>query len=183
MSRSLVVDSSTLIALERANLIKFLRRIDYNIIIPKAVKEEIKNEKIIKLCKIQELRGRTLRLSKSLEHLNIGKGEAQCCALAQRLKLKFIICDDRKFIRQRFLLDNKHLQSIKILGFSFFLHLFYMSVNRKAISEHARKSLIFDKKRLIDDVWKHLDKIIELNNWERSEVLVANYTFLKEMGY
>ena len=134
------------------------------IIIPKAVKEEIKNKKILRLCRIQELKGRTLKLSKSLEHLNIGKGEAQCCALANRLKLKFIICDDRKFIRQKFFSSDRHIQNIKILGFSFFLHIFY-------------------KKRLIKDIWEHFDKIINSNNWERSEVLIANYTFLKEMGY
>lgn len=164
MSRRLVADSSTIIALERAGLIKFLNKIDYSIIITKAVKEEIKDEKTLKFLKMYELTGRTLRLSKSLEHLGIDKGEAQCCALANKLKLKFIICDDRKFIRQRFLLNNKQLQNIKVLGFSFFLHIFY-------------------KKRLIKYVWEYFDKIIKLNNWERSEVLVANYTFLREIGY
>ncbi len=164
MPKILVADSSTLIALERADLIKFLKRISYSVAIPVAVKEEVRNEKILKFLKIYELRGRTLKLSKSLEYLNIGKGEAQCCALANKLKLKFIICDDRKFIRQRFFSGNKQLQNIKVLGFSFFLH-------------------IFNKKGLIKNVWKYFDKIIELNNWERSEVLVANYTFLKEMGY
>ncbi|MBI2650281.1 hypothetical protein HYX04_03125 [Candidatus Woesearchaeota archaeon] len=164
MPKILVVDSSTLIALERAGLIKFIDKIGYNVIIPKAVKEEIKNEKILKFLKMHELTGRTLRLSKSLEHLNIGSGEAQCCALANKLKLDFIICDDRKFIRQRFLSDNKHLKNIKVLGFSFFLHIFY-------------------KKKLIKNTWEYFDKIIKSNNWERSEVLVANYTFLKKIGY
>ncbi len=164
MQKSSVVDSSALIALERANLIKFLKRINYDIIIPPAVKEEINQEKISKFLKISELKGRTLKLSKSLEHLNIGKGEAQCCALANKLKLNFIICDDRKFIRQKFFSNNKQLQNIKILGFSFFLHVFY-------------------KKQLIKNVWEYFDKIIKTNNWERSEVSVANYTFLKEIGY
>ena len=163
MLKKLVVDSSTLIALERVNLTRFLNKIDYEIIVPKAVKAEIKKEKILKFVKVEELKGRTLRKGKSLEHLNIGKGEAQCYVLAQRLKLKFIICDDRKFIRQRFFSDSK-LQNIKILGFSFFLHIFY-------------------KKRLISNIWKHFDRIIKLNNWERSEVLIANYTFLRELGY
>ena len=164
MPESLVVDSSTLIALERADLIKFLNKIDYVITIPKAVKEEINNEKILKFLKIQEVKGRALKLSRNLEHLGIGKGEAQCCILANKLKLKFIVCDDRKFIRQKFLSNNKQLKSIKILGFSFFLNAFY-------------------KKRLIKNVWEYFNKIIKLNNWERSEVLVANYTFLKEIGY
>jgi predicted nucleic acid-binding protein len=159
-----VADSSTLIALERVSLIKLLNKIGYKIIISKAVKEEIKSGKILKLCRVEELKGRTLKLSKSLENLNIGKGEAQCCALANKLKLDFIICDDRKFLRQRFFSNNKQLQNIKILGFSFFLHIFY-------------------KKGLIKDVWIYFDEIIKLNNWERSEILVANYTFLKEIGY
>lgn len=164
MQKSLVVDSSTLIALERISLIKLLNKIGYKITIPKAVKEEIKSKKILKFCEVQELKGRTLKLSKSLEHLNIGRGEAECCALSHKLKLNFIICDDRKFIRQKFLLNNKQLQKIKILGFSFFLY-------------------TFNKKGLIKNVWEYFDKIIKMNNWERSEVLIANYTFLKEMGY
>ncbi len=164
MPRKLAVDSSTLIALERADLIKFLDKIDYAIIISPSIKEEVNSEKILKVCKVQELKGRTLKLSKNLEHLGIGKGEAQCCALAINLKLKFIVCDDRKFIKQRFFLNNKKIMNIKVLGFSFFLHIFY-------------------KKKLIKDVWQYFDRIIKLNNWERSEVQVANYTFLKEMGY
>ena len=164
MSKKLVVDSSSLIALDRVNLIKFLGKISYTIIISTSVKEEVNGEKILKLCKVQELRGRTLKLSKNLEHLGIDKGEAQCCALAIKLKLKFMICDDRKFIRQRFFLNIKKVINIKVLGFSFFLHIFY-------------------KKRLIKNVWEYFNKIIKLNNWERSEVQVANYTFLKEMGY
>ncbi|MBI2655165.1 hypothetical protein HYX06_01955 [Candidatus Woesearchaeota archaeon] len=164
MPRKLVADSSTLIALERADLIKFLSMINYAVIIPPSVKDEVNSDKILKFCKVQELNGRTLKLSKSLEHLGIGKGEAQCCALAIKLKLRFIVCDDRKFIKQRFFLDNKNVQNIKVLGFSFFLHLFY-------------------KKKLIKGIWQHFDRIVKLNNWERSEVQVSNYTFLKEMGY
>ena len=160
----MVVYSSTLTALERANLIKFLNKISYDVVIPKAVKEEIKNENMLKVVQVQELKGRTLKKSKSLEQLNMGKGEAQCCALANKLKLNFIICDDRKFIMQKFFSHDSNLKNIKILGFSFFLHIFY-------------------KKKLISDLWKHFDRIVRLNNWERSEVLVANYTFLKELGY
>lgn len=164
MSKILIVDSSTIIALERADLIKFLGRLNYKLIIPQSVEEEIKNKNTLKFFNTQELKGRTLKYSKSLEQLNIGKGESQCCALANKLKLKFIICDDRKFIRQKFLLGSRQMQNISVLGFSFFLH-------------------VFHKKGLIKNVWEHFDKIIKLNNWERSEVLIANYTFLKDMGY
>lgn len=164
MSKILIFDSSTLIALERADLIKFLNKIDYGIIIPKAVHEEIKNKDTLRPLQTQELKGRTLKLSKSLEHLGIGKGEAQCCALANRLNLNFIMCDDRKFLRQKFFSNNKLVQNIKLLGFASFLHIFY-------------------KNGLIKEMWNHFDRIIKLNNWERSEVLVSNYTFLKKSGY
>lgn len=161
----LVVDSSTLFALERVGLIKFLNKINNEIIIPSAVKEEIirgREKGLLKKVKIEELRGRSLKKKRSLESLGIGKGEAQCCVLASKLKLNFIICDDRKFLRQRFL--NKNLEKIKIKGFAFFLDIFY-------------------KKKLINDIWEYFDKIIKLNNWERSDVHAANYVFLKEKGY
>lgn len=164
MPEKLVVDSSTLVAIERAGLSNLLGKINFEIIIPRAVKEEIKSEHILKFVSIMELRGRTLKISRSLEHLNIGKGEAQCCALANKLGLKFIVSDDMKFIRQKYFSDSRSLHDIKILGFSFFLHIFY-------------------QKKLISSIWEYFDKIIKLNNWERSETLVANYTFLKELGY
>ena len=162
-----MADSSSLFALERADITKFLDKINYSIMIPKAVKSEIETgttKLILKRAKVVELKGRTLKRSRALEKLGIGKGESQCCALANNLKLKFIVCDDRKFIRQKFFSDDKKLRNIKVLSFSFFLHLFY-------------------KKKLIDNVWLYFNKIIKLNNWERSEVQIANYTFLKEMGY
>ena len=147
MPKKLVVDSSTLIALERANLLIFLNKIGYKVIIPKAVKEEIKSKKILRMVQVRELSGRSLKKSRSLEFLNIGKGEAQCCALANRLKLNFLICDDAKFIRQKFFSYDSKLKNIKIVGFSFFLHIFY-------------------KNGLIKNVWEYFDKIIKLNNWE-----------------
>ena len=134
MPRKLVVDSSAIIALERAGLIKFLKKINYSVIIPKSVKEEINNNKTLKFLRMEEVKGRTLKLSKTLEYLGIGKGEAECCALAAKLKLDFVICDDRKFIRQKFFSYNKTMQNMGVLGFSFFLHIFY-------------------KKRLIRSVW------------------------------
>lgn len=162
-----MVDSSSLIALERANLTDYLNKIDYSIIIPPTVEEEIKkgrNKKILKKVKVQELTGRTLKKAKELEFLNIDKGEARCCALALKLNLNSIICDDQKFIRQRFFSNDKRLKKIRVLGFAFFLHEFY-------------------KKKLIKDVWSYFYKIIKSNNWERSEIQIANYTFLKELGY
>ncbi len=162
-----MVDSSSLIALERAGMAVYLNKTGYDIIIPPAVKEEIQKGKstmLLKKAKVQELSGRTLKKARELEFLNISKGEAQCCALAAKLKTGFIVCDDQKFIRQRFFSDDRRLKEIKVLGFAFFLHQFY-------------------KKKLINDVWSRFNKIIELNNWKRSEVQAANYTFLKKLGH
>ncbi len=113
---------------------------------------------------VVQLRGRSIKKSRALENLGIGKGEADCCGLANRLKLDFIVCDDRKFVRQRFLANDKALSAVTIFGFSFLLHLLY---ERKAVNA----------------VWPYFDKIIASNNWRRSEVEAANYSFLKEMGY
>ena len=159
----IIVDTSTLISLERVDLIKLLNKVDYKIIIPKAVEKEIRFTYKLKNIEVVELVGRSLKKSNDLEKLGIDKGEAQCCVLAKKLRLKFIICDDRKFIRQRFFLD-KQFNGINIVGFSFFLHIFY-------------------RRNLIKDVWSYFNKIINLNHWERSEVQIVNYIFLKELGY
>lgn len=164
LSKILIVDASSLISLERVELLKFLDKITFDIKIPKSVSQEMGNILHCKNIQVEELKGKSLKLSRSLENIGIGKGEAECIALAHKFGLKFIICDDRKLIRQIFFSQNRIVREIKILGFSFFLHLFY-------------------QKNLIKDVWDYFSLIIEKNNWKRSEVQVANYTFLKEMGY
>lgn len=167
MPNPIIADSSSLFALERAGLIKFLRSIGHKVIIPQAVAEEIKKGKgqaILEAVAMQELKAKSLKKSRMLENTGIGSGEAQCCALANKLKLEFIVCDDRKFLRQRFFSNDKGLKEIKVLGFSYFLHIFY-------------------RKKLIDNVWGCFNRIIETNNWKRSEVQIANYTFLKDLGY
>jgi len=161
----LIVDSSTLISLEKANLLNYLSKINYNILVPQSVAVEIGDIcRLIKNLKIVELKGRTLKISKDLMDLSIGSGESDCVALAFRLKKSFVICDDRKLLRQIFFSSNRGLRKIKILGFGFFLH-------------------VFRRENFISDVWDIFHLIIEKNNWERSEVQVANYSFLKEMGY
>ena len=162
MLKILVVDSSSLIALERVQLLDFLEKLNYGIVVPKKVYEEIKINK--PYIKVKELVGKTKNEARKFQKLNIGSGEAECCALALSLRLNFIICDDNKFINKMFYLNNPKLFNLKILGFSFFLHEFF-------------------KNKIIDNIWVNFDKIIKLNNWERSEIQVANYTFLKEMGY
>ena len=162
MLKILVVDSSSLIALDRVGLLDLLGKVDYAVLIPQHVYEEVKINK--SFINVKKLNGRTLNIAKKLKKLNIGDGEAECCALALSLKLEFIVCDDNKFIKTRFYLGKSRLLNLKILGFSFLLHLFY-------------------KNKLIDNVWDHFNNIIKLNNWERSVVQVTNYTFLKQLGY
>lgn len=162
MLKKLIIDSSTLIALERAKLLNFLNKINYELIIPNAVYEEVKIK--LRNIRIEIIKGRTLKFSKKLEALGFGKGEAECLSLAKKLNLRFIVCDDAKALRKLFFLRDDDIRNLRILGFSFFLHLFY-------------------KKGLIEDVWLYFNNIINSCKWERSEVQISNYTFLKEFGY
>lgn len=167
MPRNLVSDSSSLCALERVNLIHFLEKIPYTVLVPSAVQSEMlkgKSGKFPPYLQVAELRGKTLKKSRDLELFGIGIGEAQCCALAASLKLNFIVCDDQKFLRQKIFSRNVYFKEMVIFGFSFFLHEFY-------------------KNQLVDTLWLWFDKIIEKNNWKHSYVEAANYTFLKERGY
>ena len=167
MQQNLVTDSSSLFALERVHLLSLLQQIPFTLIIPPAIKQEIEagsDRKILDFVTVQTLNGRTLKKARSLEYFNIGQGEAQCCALAFFLNHNFIICDDRKFIRQRLFSNNHDLKKIQVLGFAFFLHVFY-------------------REKLITEVWKYFDTIISTCNWERSEVQIANFTLLKELVY
>lgn len=144
-----------------------LGRTDFRVIIPPAVAEEIDHSGKKSGLEVKELKGRSLKKVEELvRNVKIGRGEAECLALAKREGLNFLVSDDRKLIRQKSLSREKYLRDIKILGFSFFLHL-------------------FEKKDLIKsgDLWDLFDQIIEANNWERSEVYVTNYTFLSELGY
>ncbi len=161
LREKLIIDSSTIITLERVGLLEYLTKLNFEVLITEAVNNEIRN---VKELKVETLKGKSLKLARELENLNVGRGEAECIALAKKLKLEFILCDDRKLIRQIFFSQNKGLKEVRILGFSFLLSEFY-------------------KKKLISGVWEYFDLIIKRNNWERSEVQVANYTFLKELGY
>lgn len=162
MLKKLIIDSSTLIALERVKLLHLLNKINYEIEIPRAVYEETKIKE--KRIKIVALKGKTLKISRSLERLGFGKGESQCIALARKYNLRLIICDDLKVMRKLYFLNNKDLRALKILGFSFLLHQFF-------------------KKKLIKEIWNSFEMIILKNKWERSEVQVSNNIFLRELGY
>lgn len=162
LQKILIIDTSTLIALERVGLLSKLKYLG-RVIITKNVSLEIGKINLEKI-KIENLRGKSIKKAKSLINKGLGKGEAECLVLAERLKSKFIVCDDRKLLRQKYLLEDKILERLDIVGFSFILDLLF-------------------KAGKIKYVWKTFDNIIEKNNWKRSEVETANFVFLKEMGY
>ena len=167
MPKKLVIDSSTLLAFEKAGLVGLLPELGLKLLVPSSVKAEIEagsTAVLLNLVEVIQLKGRSIKKSRALESLGIDKGEADCCVLAKKLKLGFIVCDDRKFVRQRFLANDKTLRSVVIFGFSFLLHLLHM-------------------RKVISDVWPVFEKIISTNHWRRSEVEAANYAFLKEIGY
>ena len=167
MLSSLVIDSSTLLAFEKAGMVDFLHKVGLRIFVPNSVKAEIEaggKSSVLDVIQVVPLRGRSIKKSGSLENLGIGKGEADCCVLAARLNLGFIVCDDRKFVRQRFLSSEKSLKSVTVFGFSLLLHLLL-------------------EKHVIPDVWPFFERIIAANNWRRSDVEAANVAFLIGMGY
>lgn len=168
MPRQLVIDSSTIFAFERAKLLDMLAQLPYRLIIPPAVKDEIEagNKSLLSLVSVVPLKGRSLKKAVSFKSFGVGKGEAECCVLATRLKLDFIVCDDRKFIRQRFLSSNRDLKNVKVIGFSFLLYLLHKS-----------------RKITDTDIRTLFEKVIASNNWKRSEVQVSNRRFLHEMGF
>jgi len=162
---TLVIDSSTLISLEKSDLLNFLDNINFKLLIPESVKKETRGicDSFGKIS-TRAISGNTLKLSRDLQKIGIGTGEADCVALAKSLKLKFVVCDDRKLIRQVFFSKNKNLRVLRVLGFSFLLDKFF-------------------RDKLVDDIWKTFDNVIKRNNWERSVVQIYNYAFLKKLGY
>jgi predicted nucleic acid-binding protein len=162
-----ITDSSTLIALSRSDVVDLLAGLDVELLAPKEVEEELgrgTNRRILSHVTVIVLKAKTLNKQRELQNLGIGKGGAACCALALRLALRFILCDDAKFIRQKHLSQNRSLRSVAVLGFSYILYRLH-------------------KQDLVGDVWPHFTRIIASNNWERSEVQAANYSFLKGMGF
>ena len=143
----------------------FLKPLAGEIVIPKAVQAEVSGIKLSESIAVMQLTGRSIKKSRSIEDvLGAGRGEAECCALALKLKTGFILCDDRKFVRQKFFAANRSVKGIRVFGFSLLLH-------------------ILCKRKHIEGVWPYFVKIVASNNWRRSEVLSVNYAFLKEKGY
>ena len=163
LQKILVIDTSSLIALERVGILSKLTHLSFQITIPKIVSLEF--GKIgLENVKIESLRGRSAKKANSIAITGFGKGEAECLVLANKLKTGFIICDDRKLLRQKYLLEDKILEEIEIAGFSFILHLLL-------------------KKGQLNGIWDVFNAIVEKNNWKGSEVEAANFVFLKEIGY
>ncbi len=162
-----IIDTSSLIALERAGILNKLAELDMSVVIPQAVALEFGKEKVSTFRKIEtvQLKGNSIKKSKELVLQGFGRGEAECVVLALCLGTDFIVCDDRKFIRRKYFLEPS-LEKIDVMGFSFLLHIL---VKNKEIPEA--------------DIWGIFDDIIEKNNWKRSEIEVSNYVFLREMGY
>ena len=164
MQRTFVIDASTLIACERGGLLPLIGKLKLDLRIPSVVLDEIGNKRFkLNNSTGEVLKGKTLYYARQLEKY-VGKGDAACIALAKHLPLHTIISDDRKLLRQVFFSKDRYLQDLGILGFSFLLHRLY-------------------KEGLVKDVWSFFERIVAACNWKRSEVEIANYTFLKEMGY
>lgn len=163
LQKILVIDTSSLIALERVGILKKLNHLGFQMIIPKVVSLEF-GKIDLENVKIENLRGRSAKKANSIAIKGFGKGEAECLVLADKLKAGFIICDDRKLLRQKYLLEDKILEKIEIAGFSFILHLLF-------------------KNGQLNGIWEVFNAIIEKNNWKGSEVEAANFMFLKERGY
>ena len=159
----MVIDSSSLIALERVNLLGKFKYLDSKIIVPKTVSLEFGNTDQ-KTIRIRNLKGRSIKKANSLVGKGFGRGEAECLVLADKLKTGFIVCDDRKLLRQKYLMEDKILEKKEIAGFSFILHILF-------------------KKKQINGIWEVFNDVIKKSNWKRSEVEAANFAFLKEMGY
>ena len=75
MSSLLVIDSSTLFALEKSGLTGFLLSLKRELIVPKAVKVEIEegeSTETLRFVKVVELKGRSLKKCLELQKLGIG---------------------------------------------------------------------------------------------------------------
>lgn len=162
MPESLVIDTSSLVALERAELDEGLGRLPLRVVVPEEVREEFGREP--GWMEVEFLRGKSVSKVEELVEMGLDRREAECLVLAKREGMDYVVSDDRKLIRQRKVSGDEYLRSVTVLGFSFPLHL---------LREEGE----------VEDVWSRFREIVEENGWTRSEVYVANYTFLKEMGY
>lgn len=92
MPELIVVDTSSLIALERIGLLPLLCKIYSEIIIPESVVNEFGNLSLPCLS-IRKIESQFLKLL--ITELNLGRGEAEVIALASQMGLKVIIDDSK----------------------------------------------------------------------------------------
>jgi predicted nucleic acid-binding protein len=92
MPEPIIADTSSLIALERINLLQILCKIYKEVIIPESVIKEFGNLSLSCLS-IRKVESNLLKLL--ITDLNLGKGEADVIALASQRGLKVIIDDSK----------------------------------------------------------------------------------------
>jgi len=89
---SIVVDTSSLIALERINLLEILCQLYKEVIVPESVIKEFGNISLPCLS-IRKIESNLLKLL--ITDLNLGKGEAEVIALANQKGLTVVIDDSK----------------------------------------------------------------------------------------
>ncbi|MDI7260443.1 MAG: DUF3368 domain-containing protein [Thermodesulfobacteriota bacterium] len=92
MPEPIIVDTSSLIALERIDLLPILCKIYKEVVIPESVIKEFGNLSLPCLS-IRRVESNLLKLL--ITELNLGKGESDVIALASQAGLKIIIDDSR----------------------------------------------------------------------------------------
>jgi len=92
MPEPILIDTSSLIALERINLLQILCEIYKEVIIPESVIKEF-GTLSLPCISIRKVESNLLRLL--ITDLNLGKGEADVIALASQTGLKVIIDDSK----------------------------------------------------------------------------------------
>jgi hypothetical protein len=90
MPEPIIIDTSSLIALERINLLQILCKIYQEVAIPESVIKEFGNLSLSCLS-IRKVESNLLKLL--ITDLNLGKGEADVIALASQTGLRVIIDD------------------------------------------------------------------------------------------
>lgn len=90
MPEPIIIDTSSLIALERINLLQILCKIYKEVVIPESVIKEFGNLSLSCLS-IRKVESNLLKLL--ITDLNLGKGEADVIALASQTGLRVIIDD------------------------------------------------------------------------------------------
>jgi len=92
MPEPIIVDTSSLIALERINLLPILCKIYKEVVIPESVIKEFGNLSLPWLS-IRRVESNLLKLL--IAELNLGKGESEVIVLASQTGLKIIIDDSK----------------------------------------------------------------------------------------